>query len=29
MLFYLSLGVGLICYASAKIIKNVKKSESL
>jgi len=29
MLFYLSLGVGLICYASVKIIKNVKKSESL
>jgi len=29
MLFYLSLGVGVICIATVKIIKNVKKSESL
>jgi hypothetical protein len=29
MLLYLPLGVGLACYATVKIIKNVKKSESL
>ena len=29
MLFYLSLGVGLVCFATVKIIKDVKKSESL
>jgi len=29
MLLYLPLGVGLICVATVKLIKNVKKSESL
>jgi len=29
MLLYLSLGVGVFCFATVKIIKNVKKSESL
>ncbi len=29
MLLYLPLGVGLVCIATIKIIKNVKKSESL
>jgi len=29
MLLYLPLGIGLVCVATVKIIKNVKKSESL
>jgi hypothetical protein len=29
MLLYLPLGIGFICVATVKIIKNVKKSESL
>ncbi len=29
MLFYLPLGIGFVCFATVKIIKNVEKSESL
>jgi hypothetical protein len=29
MLFYLPLGIWLVCFATVKIVKNVKKSESL
>jgi hypothetical protein len=29
MLLYLPSGIGIICYATVKIVKNVKKSESL
>ena len=29
MLMYVPLGIGLICFAAVKIIKNVQKSESL